>query len=619
MPEEDKMNRKVIICSILAALLIFVCIIAITILHSNKDSYVIFKNEPIHYQNKIIKDVFTDKARYSPQENAEVVLNLYNSTNTIIKGNIYLQLKNLDDVVDQRLSKNVEVQPGEEKNISVIFELPEKDFQGYLLEVWYKNGSKFLDFNSTAIDVSSDWTKFPRYGYIASYPKQDTEKTGSIIRELNKFHLNGLQFYDWQYKHHQPVSGTPDNVNESWIEIANRKIYGKTVNDYIDYAHNHNMAAMNYNLLYGAWKDYEKDSVKPEWGLFMDKEGKQQDYHGLPDNWASNKIYLFDPFNTEWQNYLINMEKDVFKAFEFDGWHMDQIGERGTRYDYKGNKIDIAKSYAAFINKARQELGNKTLVFNAVNQLGQLNVAKETDVDFLYAEIWSTGSYGFLKQFIDEGFRYTDNKKSTVLAAYMNYRKQNGEFNEHSVRLTDAVIFAAGGSHIELGDTGMLSSEYFPSDKLKMTDSLKQAMRRYYDFLVAYQNFLRDGVESINKRIEIENVKAGSTVSSKTVWYFAKKKDNYEILHLINFLANSNNDWRDDSGSKSEPPVLRNLKLKYYTEDNYKKVMVMSPDFNNSRAEILQFSKGNDERGEYIEITISEFHYWDMIVFEKNN
>jgi dextranase len=36
-----------------------------------------------------------------------------------------------------------------------------------------------------------------------------------------------------------------------------------------------------------------------------------------------------------------------------------------------------------------------------------------------------------------------------------------------SVRLTDATIFAAGGDHIKLGDTGMLSKEYFPSANLK--------------------------------------------------------------------------------------------------------------------------------------------------------
>ena len=82
----------------------------------------------------------------------------------------------------------------------------------------------------------------------------------------------------------------------------------------------------------------------------------------------------------------------------------------------------------------------------------------------------------------------------TVFAAYMNYDKagsSTGEFNTPGVLLTDAVIFALGGSHLELGDH-MLCREYFPSTALQMNDVLKTAMIRYYDFMTAYQNLLRD-------------------------------------------------------------------------------------------------------------------------------
>ena len=75
----------------------------------------------------------------------------------------------------------------------------------------------------------------------------------------------------------------------------------------------------------------------------------------------------------------------------------------------------------------------------------------------------------------------------TVFAAYMNYDKagsSTGEFNTPGVLLTDAVIFALGGSHLELGDH-MLCREYFPSTALQMNDVLKTAMIRYYDFMPA--------------------------------------------------------------------------------------------------------------------------------------
>ena len=39
----------------------------------------------------------------------------------------------------------------------------------------------------------------------------------------------------------------------------------------------------------------------------------------------------------------------------------------------------------------------------------------------------------------------------------------------------------------------MLCKEYFPNENLTMSEELKTAMVRYYDFLTSYQNLLRDG------------------------------------------------------------------------------------------------------------------------------
>lgn len=97
---------------------------------------------------------------------------------------------------------------------------------------------------------------------------------------------------------------------------------------YIDLVHARNMKAMNYNLIFGAYEDAEKDGVKREWGLFKDPSATNQDKHPLPEGWASD-IMLYDPSNTEWQNYLISKEAEVFEHLPFDGWHVDQLGDRG--------------------------------------------------------------------------------------------------------------------------------------------------------------------------------------------------------------------------------------------------------------------------------------------------
>ncbi|MDP2338126.1 MAG: glycoside hydrolase family 66 protein [Bacteroidota bacterium] len=53
-------------------------------------------------------------------------------------------------------------------------------------------------------------------------------------------------------------------------------------------------------------------------------------------------------------------------------------------------------------------------------------------------------------------------------------------------------IAAAGGAHLELSEH-MLGKEYFPNNNLQMRPDLKEALVHYYDFMVGYQNLLRDG------------------------------------------------------------------------------------------------------------------------------
>ena len=91
-----------------------------------------------------------------------------------------------------------------------------------------------------------------------------------IISRLNRFHINGLQFYDWHYKHHMPLKGTPENPAPTWKDIANRTNYFSTIEYYIEAAHNHNMKTMCYNLLYGALDNAESDGVSEQWYLFKD-------------------------------------------------------------------------------------------------------------------------------------------------------------------------------------------------------------------------------------------------------------------------------------------------------------------------------------------------------------
>lgn len=137
----------------------------------------------------------------------------------------------------------------------------------------------------------------------------------------------------------------------------------------------------------------------------------------------------------------------VYQALEFDGFHIDQLGDRGARYDYWGNSVNLPQAYASFIAAMKTGSPTKELIMNAVNQYGQADIAN-SQIEFLYTEVWGPNeNYSSLAQLIKNNNGYSNNKLSTVLAAYMNYELANnaGYFNTPGVLLTNAVIFLTEG------------------------------------------------------------------------------------------------------------------------------------------------------------------------------
>ncbi|ERJ13075.1 glycoside hydrolase family 66 protein [Haloplasma contractile] len=569
----------------------------------------------------LFSDLYTDKSRYEPSEQVEIYVNLHNRTEETHSGTVTITLNYLNETVVVLDGQDVTLEEGGRDRLTFELDAPDNDFTGYIIESTFVKEGKEIDFYSSALDVSSDWSKFPRYGYLVEYNKKSRTVIEQTLNNLNKYHINGLQFYDWHYKHELPLP-LDENGNplETWKELSNRDVYLDTVQGYIDVAHEHNMMAMNYNLLFGTFENPEQEGVNLDWGLYTDSFATNIDNHDLTGlNWQTDKILLMDPNNTEWQNHIIEQEKIAMEKLNFDGWHVDQLGGRGDRYDYQGNRVDLVQGYVDLLNKAKTET-DKKLVFNAVDGYGQERIAKDIPVDFLYEEVWtfnrSHATYSHLKDVIDHGFEWGN--MSTILAAYMNYGNR-GLFNTHSILLTNATIFASGGAHLELGDSGMLGSEYFPNNDLSMSNELKSRLRKYYDFLVGYQNLLRDNVSEERGKVEFENneIYASTNGVKNSVWYFSKTKNHYQMLHLINLLGNEN-DWRDDEKDKKAPEILENEKINYYIEGDIKNVMLASPDQNEALPIDLEFEVHTDEDGnQFVSLTLPKLEYWDMIIFEK--
>lgn len=508
----------------------------------------------------------------------------------------------------------------------VSFMLPEKDYTGYLLKAEFLTGESVLTTAQCGVDCSSTWVRFPRYGYLWDYTGISPEE--DKIGQLTRYHINGLQFYDWQYRHHIPVA----EDTTRWSDWSGRNIQGDSIRNYIKSAHEHGMVCMAYNMIYAANRTYLTDGsgVDPAWRL---RKADGSDF--VCDMNAAlgpvGVLQYFNPLDPGWQEYIFARENEVFAAFGFDGWHGDTIGEMGVMktadggplgYDEDGKPIKLVKNtYTQFLNAAKAAIGDHYLVFNPVGAQGIENVNK-SDADVLYTEFWPWDSD-------DRGNNYDDyysihraitraaeqsGGKSLVVAGYINYKNWRHTFNEPAVRMMDSVVFASGGARIELGNGDrMLSDEYFPNDGNKlMDDSTRAAVRRMYDFITAYENLLRDGLVPAERTLRIDDTKVSADGLADTVWYFVKSGDAGEVLHLLN-LTGTDTDWRDANQKKKVPEMLENKRVYLYTEKVPDKVLWGTPDGDDLALKELDFELFRDENGSCVSFVLPELNYWDMI------
>lgn len=98
---------------------------------------------------------------------------------------------------------------------------------GYLVDIHYVEDTKEHILGTIAVDVSSDWKRFPRYGFVADFDNDNgnIKKNDNIEAEmkyLNRLHINGVQFQDWQWKHHRPVKFENGKFVEWYQDVSNR-------------------------------------------------------------------------------------------------------------------------------------------------------------------------------------------------------------------------------------------------------------------------------------------------------------------------------------------------------------------------------------------------------------
>jgi dextranase len=574
----------------------------------------------------IISGIASNRTAHLPGSSVTIVVTLSSATGFIASGSIEVAIFHLGVLQPGTVRATFPDTASSRTGVRLNWQAPDLDYRGYLLEVKLKDSDgAMIDSKTGAIDVSSDWRKFPRYGFLTDYSgKYDA---ALYVEQLNALHINALQFYDWQWKHHRPVKGPISNPDPAWQELSGKTVQKAVVNSLIAAAHDRGMVALQYNLIYGAASDFASDGVDAAWGLYDKPNGSQWRFGPFPSSWTTPYLYLFNPANSNWQKYILDREMEVLEAFKFDGWHADTVGDWGVKYGADGSVVDIKSTFRPFLRAARERLGNYQLVMNVVGAKGHTEV-NTSPIDVAYMEIWpwdGIPDYKSLKDIIDTT-RAESGGKSLVVPAYMNYDyaktksdQSPGLFNDPGVLLTEATVMAAGGVRFELGDGGyMLCNEYFPNRSLVMSSTLKVAIQHYWDFLVGYQNLLRDGQNDVRRLISIDSVAVSDSGARNTVWAFAKKGNGHEVLHFINLLGVVHTSWRDTNADQSVPAARKDLWVNVYTTARASQAYFASPDHEGGRALPIAVTQGNDVNGPFVRFQLPALAYWSMVWLTEN-
>ncbi|MGO3478807.1 MAG: glycoside hydrolase family 66 protein [Brachybacterium tyrofermentans] len=321
-------------------------------------------------------DAWTDKARYAPGESVTVTAEVQGS------GPVEFTLVHLGEVVDQ----DTVAAPGG-GTVSWTFTPPTDDFRGYYVEA-RAGGS----VTQTAVDVSSTWTRFPRTGYLDSYPASMTGAAqADVVDDLaRKYHLNSLQFYDWMWRHEKPVErDAAGDLVGTWTAWNGDVIAAATVSGLIDAAHDANIAAMPYSMSYAALQGFEANGVDPQWRLKYRSSGDDWKFQMLPNEPDTN-LWIMNPEDPDWVSYITAQYEEQIDALGFDGTHIDQLGNWGGASDggmddVDGDLVDIPRGFGGLVEATKQATG-KTTGFNAVDGFGGDWLAGSSS-DYLYTEL----------------------------------------------------------------------------------------------------------------------------------------------------------------------------------------------------------------------------------------
>ena len=366
---------------------------------------------------------YTDKSTHSPGSQATITAEASGG------GTVHFSVSHLGAEID---SGNATVENGK---ATWTYTTPSEDNQGYLVTATGADDTHA----ETALDVSSSWTRFPRMGYVSHFKPTAPEGTDGhttyesflfqkpqdYINKLSQdYHINALQYYDWQYRHDQPVA-TGDFAEKWPLWYDNTYAAKKTVSDYETAATNAGMGSLAYSMAYAANDGYDSSRIPDEWilrnddGSYWRRDLGSQWWVNTPEGTPKpeNHMTMMNVNTQGWRDYITDQYVTQKDTFGFDGTHIDTLGQT-VKKDASGNSVDLTDGLTALVNETASKTGTATGI-NLPDGAGTDKIGPSS-ASYIYTELWDHNETNQQVASYLQGARDKSANKPQIVAAYAN-------------------------------------------------------------------------------------------------------------------------------------------------------------------------------------------------------